>query len=472
MEKKKLTIPYILHHWKDLSTSQKRGVLTLAMFGLAALLIAVTLIIAISTCSCAGRSAQTAETVEPLPALLQPPEGGGRGGMQETASAEVEPDTDEQPPEITDQDDGTNVPDGETITPDGGPDAETDAESTYRTLKKHDRGEDVTALQTRLMELGYLEIEETTDYYGNGTEYAVSLFQRQHGLTQDGVAGVQTQTLLYSKDAHHYAILEGAEGRDVKMLQEQLVDLGYLDSGDVDRVYGEKTVEAVKAFQRRNGLSVDGKAGEKTLAKLFGESAKPSKEMEEQIKAAEKAEKEAEKQKEKTTPTPKPTKKATATPKKSGSSKTTPKPTAKTTPKPTKKPTPTPKNDTRLEKFINTAKSKIGCEYVLGDRGPNTFDCSGFVFYCLRQAGININRMNAEGFSKVSYWKNITKIEDLKKGDILFFRSDNSSSVSHTGIYIGSGMMIDASSSNGKVVKRALTAYFKRNFVNARRPWS
>ena len=75
--------------------------------------------------------------------------------------------------------------------------------------------------------------------------------------------------------------------------------------------------------------------------------------------------------------------------------------------------------------------------------------------------------MNAAGFSRVSRWKNVTKISDL-----LFFKSDSSSTVSHCGIYIGGGMMIDASSANGKVVKRAVSNYWKRNFVNARRPWS
>ncbi|MBQ6477804.1 MAG: C40 family peptidase, partial [Erysipelotrichaceae bacterium] len=53
----------------------------------------------------------------------------------------------------------------------------------------------------------------------------------------------------------------------------------------------------------------------------------------------------------------------------------------------------------------------------------------------------------------------------------LFFHGDDSSSVSHTGIYIGGGMMIDASSSNGKVVKRSVSSYWKGHFVNARRPW-
>ena len=61
-------------------------------------------------------------------------------------------------------------------------------------------------------------------------------------------------------------------------------------------------------------------------------------------------------------------------------------------------------------------------------------------------------------------------MSDLKKGDLLFFRDDDSSRVSHTGIYIGGGTMIDASSSNGKVVKRSCTtSYWTRNFVCARR---
>ena len=43
--------------------------------------------------------------------------------------------------------------------------------------------------------------------------------------------------------------------------------------------------------------------------------------------------------------------------------------------------------------------------------------------------------------------------------------------MNHTGIYLGGGTMIDASSGHGRVVKRAISPYFKRNFVCARRPW-
>lgn len=445
MEKKKPIIANILQKWNDLSSARKRTVLTAAMFAVAALLIIIALIIGIASCAGAKQTPDAAEAVAPIPMLLRAPQNPERQAAAVDAQT-GENETQENLPELNEPEEPQNTADPAEPAASG---------SAYQTLKKHDKGEAVTQLQNRLMELGYLEIEEPTDYFGNSTEYAVSLFQRQHDLKQDGIAGEQTQTLLYSKEAKHYTMLEGAEGRDVKMLQEQLVELGYLSSGDVDRIYGEKTIEAVKAFQKRNGLTQDGKAGEKTLEKLFSDDAKMTKAMEEKVKAEEKAEKSA-----KATP------KATQ---KSGSK--TQKPGSKTTPKPTKKATPTPKKDSKIDKFIKAANSKIGCEYVLGDSGPKTFDCSGFVTWCLRQAGVSTKRLNAEGFSKVSRWKNITKIGDLKRGDILFFKSDSSSRVSHTGIYIGSNTMIDASSSNGKVVKRQLSAYFKRNFVNARRPW-
>ena len=407
MEKQKPTILYMIRNWNSLPLEKKRTVLTLCLFGVAVLLILIAVIIGISSCACAKTVGRTVEAVPEIPALLQAP--ADRSVSEATCAPDpVEPGTETDLPALS----GPDEPGDGTDEPGDGTDDPGTQESQYQTLKKHDKGEAVSNLQARLMELGYLEIEETTDYFGNSTEYAVSLFQRQHDLKRDGIAGEQTQQLLYSKEAQHYMMIEGSEGRDVKMLQEQLVDYGYLNKSDVDSVYGEKTVEAVKAFQKRNGLSADGKAGEKTLEKLFSEGAKISKELEQKRKEAEK----------------------------------TPKPTKKTTPKP-------------------------GATAKATKRGPKVFDCSGLVYYCLRQAGVSVDRLSAAGYSSYSKWKNITSVGSLQRGDLLFFRSDESSAVSHTGIYIGGGMMIDASSSQGKVVKRALSSYWKRNFVNARRPW-
>ena len=56
----------------------------------------------------------------------------------------------------------------------------------------------------------------------------------------------------------------GSRGQEVTQIQEKLKRWGYY-KGNVDGIYGSQTVEAVKLFQRKNGLSVDGIAGPKTL---------------------------------------------------------------------------------------------------------------------------------------------------------------------------------------------------------------
>ena len=59
----------------------------------------------------------------------------------------------------------------------------------------------------------------------------------------------------------------GSNGEEVRQIQQKLKNWGYYN-GNVDGIYGSKTLQAVKAFQRKNGLTVDGIAGEKTLAAL------------------------------------------------------------------------------------------------------------------------------------------------------------------------------------------------------------
>ena len=59
----------------------------------------------------------------------------------------------------------------------------------------------------------------------------------------------------------------GSRGEEVKKIQTKLKNWGYY-SGEVDGIYGSKTFEAVKKFQRKNGLTVDGIAGTNTLNAL------------------------------------------------------------------------------------------------------------------------------------------------------------------------------------------------------------
>lgn len=74
--------------------------------------------------------------------------------------------------------------------------------------------------------------------------------------------------LIVSLPAYNYALSKyGSRGEEVKKIQEKLKAWGYY-TGGVDGIYGSQTFEAVKKFQKKNNLSVDGIAGEKTLAAL------------------------------------------------------------------------------------------------------------------------------------------------------------------------------------------------------------
>ena len=73
-------------------------------------------------------------------------------------------------------------------------------------LKSGMQNEAVRQLQQRLCELGYLDIEEYTEKFGPATERAVRLFQRQNGLSEDGIAGEETLARIYADDAKECAL--------------------------------------------------------------------------------------------------------------------------------------------------------------------------------------------------------------------------------------------------------------------------
>ena len=78
----------------------------------------------------------------------------------------------------------------------GNPDAP--PEASYRTLSLGATGEDVQALQNKLVEEGYLDASQATGTYLTSTKEAVEAYQKDHGLTVDGVAGEKTQHMLFN----------------------------------------------------------------------------------------------------------------------------------------------------------------------------------------------------------------------------------------------------------------------------------
>ncbi len=85
--------------------------------------------------------------------------------------------------------------------------------------------------------------------------------------------GVQKQKNIAGEiSASEYGVVEalskrGSRGEEVRQIQTKLKRWGYY-TGSVDGIYGSKTEEAVRYFQRKNGLTVDGIAGKKTLAAM------------------------------------------------------------------------------------------------------------------------------------------------------------------------------------------------------------
>ena len=165
-----------------------------------------------------------------------------------------------------------------------------------RSLRSGDTGNDVKTLQKRLKELKYYR--STIDgKMGRTTVAALKEFQKAHGLEDDGVAGPATYAILFSDQAitkgttpspqptdtpaadkgttsaSWPTLRKNDSGDAVAQLQEALISLGYL-TGKADGNYGTKTMEAVKAFQKNNGLTADGTAGEQTQKALYSGNTK------------------------------------------------------------------------------------------------------------------------------------------------------------------------------------------------------
>ena len=147
-----------------------------------------------------------------------------------------------------------------------------DSDKDDDSLRMGDSGSAVKDLQTKLKKLGYYSgtVDST---FGSGTYAAVKAFQKKYNLTADGVAGSETLKKLDSayknadSDKDDGSLRKGATGSAVKDLQTKLKKLGFYNAY-VDGSYGDTTVAAVKAFQKKYNLTADGVAGSETLKKL------------------------------------------------------------------------------------------------------------------------------------------------------------------------------------------------------------
>ncbi len=136
-------------------------------------------------------------------------------------------------------------------------------------VRPSDRGPAVEDIQRRLLALGY-ELGPTgvDGVFLGATAQAVTAFQLQHQLTEDGFVADETWSALVDAgftlgDRMLYLRIPHFHGADVSVLQRALSVLGFA-CGAIDGIFGAFTERAVREFQVNSGLPADGIAGPET----------------------------------------------------------------------------------------------------------------------------------------------------------------------------------------------------------------
>jgi cell wall-associated NlpC family hydrolase len=93
---------------------------------------------------------------------------------------------------------------------------------------------------------------------------------------------------------------------------------------------------------------------------------------------------------------------------------------------------------------LRAALTQRGKPYVWGAAGPDSYDCSGLVMWAFAQEGISLPHYTGDQWNAGMH----VSRADLEPGDLVFFFAD----ISHVGLYLGNGLMVDAPST-GQVVQ-------------------
>jgi hypothetical protein len=141
-------------------------------------------------------------------------------------------------------------------------------------VRPSDRGPAVEDIQRRLLALGY-ELGPTgvDGVFLGATAQAVSTFQQQHHLSEDGYVADETWSALVDAgftlgDRMLYLRMPHFHGADVRVLQTALSVLGFA-CGAIDGIFGAFTERAVREFQLNSGLPADGIAGPETARTIL-----------------------------------------------------------------------------------------------------------------------------------------------------------------------------------------------------------
>lgn len=124
-------------------------------------------------------------------------------------------------------------------------------------------------------------------------------------------------------------------------------------------------------------------------------------------------------------------------------------------------------NATVGEQVAQTALAQVGKPYQNGGNGPDGFDTTGLVFYCLQQNGLLSKRLKLKQL--VLEGTEVAR-EDLQPGDVVFFWTSNEGQVEYAGIYVGDGKFVAARNEQNPVSEMDFESnYFKTRYLTARR---
>ena len=216
----------------------------------------------------------------------------------------------------------------------------------------------------------------------------------------------------------------GSQGPEVKNVQKRLIAYGYKVKADGH--YNWATASAVKKFQHRKHLDADGIVGPATYKVLMGKS---------MYSASRQASK-----------TREPglsymgIDDTTVEWHKAGPVKST------------------------VKAITEEAQKYVGVPYQFGGTTPSGFDCSGFIQYVFNKKGIVLPRGADEQYTagrKIG-------INALEPGDLVYFQTYDEG-ISHSGLYLGDGYFISATSSRGVAVATMKSGYWHDRYMGANR---
>ena len=110
------------------------------------------------------------------------------------------------------------------------------------------------------------------------------------------------------------------------------------------------------------------------------------------------------------------------------------------------------------------AQQFLGVPYVYGGTSSAGFDCSGLMYYCLKQYGYSMNRVADDQMDQGT----AVSRSELQVGDLVFFGSGDYAN--HVGMYIGNGNFVHASTpSTGVRINSLDETYYNTRYIGARR---